>query len=528
MHEIFAQIHSYLRGIWRYRWWIQAVAWPLCIVGWLFVWSLPDEYEASARVYVDTHTVLQPLLRGLAVQPNIEDQVRVLSRTLLSRPNLEQVARMTDLDILATDEEQMEKLLESLEQRITIKGSRENLFTISFVDPDPRVARVVVEAFLTLFMESSLGGKRQDSDMAQEFLERQVQEYEAKLAAAEARLKEFKRRHLGKMPSEGKDYFARLQAAQSELRKVEVAYEEAVRRRDELQRQLDGEVPTFGMVTTPSAPQGRHPLDGRIAALEEQLDELLLKYTEQHPDVVAIKETLARLEAQREADLRRMAGGQGTAPSSVIENPVYQQLKVALGQAEAEVAALQVRLKAAQREVRELKAAVDTIPEVEAQLAALNRDYGIIKKKYEELVARLESARLSEEAQRSTDTIQFKVIDPPFVPSEPVGPMRPLFMAVVLLGGLGAGVFFAFVLSQIRPVFDDTRILRAVTGYPVFGSISQIQNEAALRRQRVEVSGFLGGLFFLLLVFAAFLAMQAMGWGREAAPYVQDVLGAGL
>ena len=528
MHEIYAKVLSYLRGVWRYRWWIQAIAWPLCIVGWLFVWSLPDEYEASARVYVDTHTVLQPLLRGLAVQPNIKNQVQVLTRTLLSKPNLEKIARMTDLDIQATDDAAMQRLLEMLEAKITIEGGRDNLFTISYVDSDPRVARAVVEAVLTLFMESSLGGKRQDSDMAEAFLERQVQEYEAKLAAAEERLKDFKRRHIGNMPSEGKDYYARLQAAQENLRRVEVEYKEAVRRRDELRRQLEGEVPTFGIMAPAQAPQGKHPLDRRIVALEEQLDELLLKYTEQHPDVVAVRETLARLKAQREEDLRRMVGGRGSVLPSVAENPVYQQIRIALGQAEAEVAALSVRLEEARREVKELREAVDTIPQVEAELMALNRDYGIIKKKYEELVARLESARLSEEAQRSTDTVQYKVIDPPFVPPEPVGPPRALFMAVVLLGGLGAGVFFAFVLSQIRPVFDDTRLLRAVTGYPVFGSVSQIQNEAALRRQRVEVGGFLGALFFLLLVFAAFLAMQAMGWGREAAPYVQDVLGAGL
>ncbi len=527
MHEIFAQVQAYLRGIWRYRWWIQAIAWPICIVGWLFVWSMPDVYRAEARVYVDTQTVLRPLLSGLAVQPNIEEEVAVLTRTLLSKPNLERIARMTDLDIQATTEKEMEALLERLEHQIQIQAGRNNLYTIAFEDPDPRVARAVVEAVLTLFMESSLGDKRQDSEMAQEFLERQVREYEAKLIAAEDRLKEFKRRHVGKMPSEGQDYYSRLQAALSQLQKVEVEYEEAVRRRDELRRQLEGEVPTFGIMSSPQAPTGRHPLDGRIASLQEQLDNLLLRYTEQHPDVVAIRETLKRLEAQREADLRASMSA-GGVPPSIAENPVYQQIKVALGQAEADVAALEVRLKAARKEVQELREAVDTIPEVEAELAQLNRDYGIIKRKYEELVARLESARLSEEAQRSTDTVQFKVVDPPFVPMEPVGPMRPLFMFVVLIGGLGAGTFFAFVMSQVRPVFDDARILRSVTGYPVFGAISIIRNEETLRRQRIEIGGYLGAMVFLLLVFGVFLAMQAMGWGKEAMPYVQSVLGAGL
>lgn len=526
MNELYLQALAYLRGVWRYRWWIQAIAWPICIVGWLFVWSMPDVYRAEARVYVDTENMLRPLLRGLAIQPDLSDQVAVMTRTILSKPNLEKIVRDADLHLQATTPKQMEHLLEMVKAKLEIRAGRNNLFDIAYEDSDPRVARRVVEAVLTLFMESSLGDKRQDSDMAQEFLERQVQIYEQKLIEAEDRLKEFKRRNLGRMPGAEGDYFARLQAAEADLRRVELEYKQAVRRRDELQRQLEGEVPTFGMLRQ-SQPQGPHPLDRRIAALEEQLDDLLLRYTEQHPDVVALKDTLARLQAQREADLARLRQSGGMS-SELAENPVYQRLKVSLGQAEAEVAALEVRLEYARRQVRELREAVDVIPEVEAELAQLNRDYGIIKKKYEELVTRLESARLSEEAQRSTDTIQFKIVDPPFVPLDPVGPMRPLFMFVVLLGGLGAGVFFAFVLSQIRPVFDDTRILRSVTGYPVFGAISIIRNEDTLRRQRIEVGGYLGALAFLILVFGVFLAMQAMGWGREAMPYVQSVLGAGL
>ena len=99
MHDIVRQLVSYLRGMWQYRWYGVAISWAVCAVGWTVVFLMPNLYEANARVYVDTQSVLKPLLSGLAVQPNVDQQIAMMSRTLISRPNLERVIRMSDLDI---------------------------------------------------------------------------------------------------------------------------------------------------------------------------------------------------------------------------------------------------------------------------------------------------------------------------------------------------------------------------------------------------------------------------------------------
>src|SRR3569833_3367547 len=96
MQEAIALVLQHVRPSWRYRWVIALVAWPLCIAGWIYVHSLPDQYQASARVYLDTQSMLRPLLSGLAVQSNTQSKIKHMTRTLLSRPNLEKKTQKTN------------------------------------------------------------------------------------------------------------------------------------------------------------------------------------------------------------------------------------------------------------------------------------------------------------------------------------------------------------------------------------------------------------------------------------------------
>jgi uncharacterized protein involved in exopolysaccharide biosynthesis len=126
MQEIIAQGMTYLWGIWRHKWLALAIAWVVALAGWAYVWKMPESYVASAKLYVDTNTVLRPLLQGLAITPDINQRVRMMSSTLFSRPNLEKLARMTDLDLRATTEAQQEALIDRLRDTISLRGQRGN------------------------------------------------------------------------------------------------------------------------------------------------------------------------------------------------------------------------------------------------------------------------------------------------------------------------------------------------------------------------------------------------------------------
>ncbi len=515
MQEILIQMYGYLRGIWRRRWPMLLMAWFVSLVGWGFVLKVPDQYEASAKVYVDTGSMLQPLLRGIAIESDMGQQVELITKTLFTRPNLEQVARMTDLDLQAKNEVESDELLESIKKRVTLDGGgRQNIFTIGYVDENPEMAKKVVQAFLTIFVESSLGTSRKDGDVAQKFIDGQIQEYEARLVEAEERVKEFKQKNVGLMPAtSGGDYFSRLTIERANLEAAQQRLEEVTRRRDEIKRQILGEEPTFGLAPSANIFSGgmSHPLDGRIAEMEKQIDELLLKYTEKHPDVVSLKDTVRRLKEQRKRELdeakKKMPELMDARPA-LQQNPVYQQMKISLGQAEAEVASLNVRVRQARDGLGQLAQMVDTIPAVEAEFQRLNRDYSIVKSNYEQLLSRRESARVGQDAEASGDSVKFKVVDPPRVPLEPTGPNRRLFIGVVLLVGLGAGIGLALFMSQVKQTFDTRLALREATGLPVLGSVSMEWTPAQRMRLRIETAVFMGVSSLLLLMFVVVLLLQ--------------------
>jgi len=507
MQEIIQQVLNYLRGIWRFRWYAMLLAWVIPMAAWVVVAKMPDQYQASARVLVDTDSILRPLLRGLAVQSNVGQRISLMTRTLLSRPNLEKIARMTDMDLSAKTPAEMESLLDGLAKKIRISSARRaNLYTISFQHKNPETAKDVVNALLTIFVESTLGETRQDSNTAQKFLVRQIKEYEARLVEAENRVKEFKRTNMELMSGAGQDYFESLQGTRVQLKTAQLELEEAINRRDELKRQLAGEEPVFGFGNSASTP---HRLDGRIEKLEVRLDDLLLQFTERHPDVIAVRATLKSLEATREKELK-IAPVFQSQQENMQRNPVFQQTKISLGQAEATAASLRIRVKEFKQRVEALSSKVDTIPEIEAQLKSLNRDYALNKKNYDALLSRLESAKLSEKAEQTGDDVKFKVVDPARAPLEPSGPDRLMLNTLGLLAGIAAGIGLAFLLSQIRPAFYDRRTLQEYIGVPVFGVVSRLWTPELLRRKRLEFGAFIGVGIILIALFGGVLVLQDM------------------
>lgn len=544
MQDILAQVISYIVGIWRFRWPGLGIAWLICILGWVVVLKMPDQYEASAKVFVDTQSTLRPLLSGLAVDVNLNERLNFMTRSLLSRPSLEKVARMTDMDLQVKNAQEMEELIDLLTEKVTIASSRgQPLYTITYESSDPQLAKRVVQSLLNIFVESTLGASRKDTDVAQQFLEKQIKEYEQRLISGEERLKEFKRKHVGMMPGQGGGYYKRMEALRSELSSARLTMRETEMKRDELQRQLEGEEPTFGFSgLTVAKPKKRNrrvdadkvselsPIDQRIQALLVRQDELLVSYTERHPDVMAIEAQIKTLEQQKLEDLGvepvpdQAAGdeeldffdeGAGFGGIEVNDNldanPVYQNTRMALGEADADLASMTVRVNEYEARLKELQSLVNTLPQVEAELARLNRNYEVNKKQYDSLVARLESARISQEAEQSSDNVKFKIVEPPRVPLEPSGPNRPLFLVVVLVFGVLVGIGLAFAMALTRPIFDSQRTVESVTGVMVLGTVGMVWTPAQQRRRRVGSLMFLLTFTMLIAMFSGVMALEVLG-----------------
>lgn len=508
MDELSRQSLIVLRSVWQNRWVGLAVAWLAGIVAAAVVWMIPDQYEASARIFVDTQSVLKPLMTGLVVQPNLEQQVGMLSRRLISRPNVDKLVGMAQLDADIKSKGARDGLVDQLMSRLSIETSgKDNIYKLTFHDTEPRRGQRVVESLTSIFLGSLQGEQRTDSDEAKKFIEEQILAYEVKLRDAETRLKEFRLRNLG-LAEGGKDFSGRMDEIGAELSKARLELREAENKRDELRRQISGEEAVLVSPSSEPAAKSLTPdLDARLDTLTRNLDSLLQRFTEDHPDVLGAKRVIAQLEEQRRKETAaREKAGIPKGASTFSSNPVYREIKVSLAREEATVASLRARAAEYEARSRQLKDKALSVPKVEAELAQLNRDYEVNKKNYESLVSRRESAEISGDMESATGVASMRIVEPPRISPRPVSPNRPLLVIGALLASLGAGVGASFLLTRIRPTFVDSTSLREVTGLPVLGSASLFEDDGFRRRSRAGLIGFVSGVGALIMAYGAFLA----------------------
>ena len=511
MNNIVPQVVDALRGMWQGRWAGLAVAWLTAVAGTVFVFLTPDKYEATARVYVDTQSVLKPLLSGLTVQPNVEQEVAILSRTLISRPNLQKLVRMTDLDLNVKTQEERERLIDDLSRQVYIKSAGNNLYTIGFADPKPSQATRVVQSLLSIFVESGLTPKSKDAGQAQRFIEEQIKQYEQRLSEAENRLKEFKLKNLDLNAPEGRDFFAQMAGLEESLQEGRLLLQEAEKSRDALKSQLadpDGSPSLLPGVGDTAVSIATPELDTRHATLTKALDEMLLRFTEVHPDVINTRRILKEVQAQREAERKRLEEEQRKRATGSPQQPAhsnYPQIKLAMAEAEAQVARLRARVREQEQRMAQLRAAARNVPEREAQLTQLNRDYAIQKQNYDALVARRESALISGDVQAATGVADFRIIDPPQVAPNPVAPNRQMLIPFALLASLLAGFAASYFFSVARPTFHDRQGLKRFTQRPVLGSVTLIRTPAMISRARRRSLFFAGGVGGLTATYGAVL-----------------------
>ena len=496
-----------VRQIWRGRWLALVVAWCLSLVVAVVISRVQNRYEATARIYIDTQTVLKPLMAGLAFQPDVDQQVRMLARTLVSRPNVERLRVDPDLGWPVTSAESIQREIDGLMNKIKIDplGTGTNVYLISYRDEDPQRARRLVEALVRTFANLSSADKKEDSENARKFIENEIRSYEAKLAAAEDALKNFKLKNFGFSGVPAQDYFARVSVLADEVNKIRIELSAAEHSRDALRRELADEPPRLPFEALPVAVAAvPSEFDARIEAQRRQLDELLRRFTEAHPDVQNTRRTLTSLESQKRAELEaheRAVANAGTPGAAVAPaNPVYQRIRGSLADAEANVALLRGRLGAQQGRLDEVRALANRVPQVEAELSQLNRDYEVIRKNYEQLVARRESAALGEKLDQSTNLAEFRVIDPPRTADRPKFPDRlALAMGGAFLA-IAAGLVVSVVWGQLHPVIENIGSLSEISGRPVLGSVSLIRSAKMIRRERRGLIGLAGALGMLLLV----------------------------
>lgn len=500
-------ILDHIKGIWIRKRYLLICSWLICPVGFVYVASMPDEYESEAQVYVDTRSMLEPLLVGISLYNDPEAEVRMMASTLKSRSNIEEIARESDLDITVTTDLDYEKLIAELTEDIVLEStSRNNIYTISYTHEDPQVARTVVQETLDVFVEGSLGRTRSDSDTATRFIDEQIAEYESRLSEAEQQRAEFLREHSDILPMQG-TFHTNLQNINNQLSNTRLLIREAEQKANSLRGRISNSRKASGNrdVQDGDSPAIVTRFDARIVSLEQRLDELQLRFTDNHPDVTESKQLLESLLDAREKEIDKYLN-QDPDGDDLALNPLNQEITLEISRLEGEIASLKVREEDFENKISELRSKIDLVPQIEAEGIAKTRNYDIIKQKYEELLTRKEAADISMRADVQSEDLQFRIIKPPLLPPNPTGPFRFIFYTAVLLAGFGIGIGLAFLLSQVTPILVRGHQLTSMTGFPIWGAVTHLDLNSIKKKQRFRVAIFIvssGALFFIYFVLVA-------------------------
>jgi polysaccharide chain length determinant protein (PEP-CTERM system associated) len=478
---------------WRRRWWAVLAAWAVCIGGWIGVAALPNQYEASARVYIDADAVLTPLLRGITVDSSLTDELDLLQQMMLSRPNLERIINKTDLQLDASTRPDMERLVEKLARSIKVTPQNRNIFTITYRNPNRQLAYDVVQAVLASFIEGKAGDTRDDMEKATQFLDNEIADYEKQLRAAESKRAEFRRKYVDLLP--GDNGVNRLEQAREEVRSLTGQLADAKVRRILLARELAG-TPQV-LVTDPGS---AGDTSSALRAAETKLRELQQIYTDQYPEVITLKHQVE--------NLRHGGGGSspavGGAASRSAPNPLFEQLKLRVVDTDAQINSLMRQVDDAIHERDRLESIARGAPGLEAQYLNLNRDYDVLRKDYDELLARREGMKISTKAQVTSSNVKMVIIDPPQVPQTPVAPARVLLSIGVLVLGLAAGFGAIAAIVTLDTSFHSLVQLRTL-GLPVIGGVSLAALPPTLGERLRNAAAFGGAMAALLLALGGVL-----------------------
>ncbi|MDX3899783.1 MAG: Wzz/FepE/Etk N-terminal domain-containing protein [Sphingobium sp.] len=481
MAGLYDEMLVVLHGIWQRRWIALAVAWGVAMLGWLGISLIPNSYESKARVYVSTQSLLDDKVGITQLQS--QQQLDRLRQTLASADNLEKVVRGTDLSQAVSGPRDVAAKITALRENIKVVAQLDpSLIEISASSSDSslsdgmnaRIAPQIVQKLIDIFQEENLSGDRRETSRSLAFLDQQIAARGKQLAAAEQRRVEFAQRYVGLLPGAG-SISQRMDAARAEINNIDSQLVQAQSAVSAMNAQLAG---------TPATIAGVGPGGGASALGQAQADLAAMRargWTSNHPDVIA---------AQRQVDALRRQGGGGGAGGT--PNPIYGSLKAMQAERAASLAALQARKGQIQADLSAMAAKQTEEPGIAAEQDKLDRDYEVLKTGYDKLLADREEIRLRGDVKTETGAVQFRVIQPPSMPTAPAAPNRPLLLVAVLVLAIGAGVATAFAMGQLRGTFPTAARLEKVAGLPVIGAITQTYTAAQRTHERQRLKWFAG------------------------------------
>lgn len=465
-----------------------------------FMW--PKGYVADTTIVVAERNVIQPLMQGAASATDVTDRARVARELINGRQVMNKVVEIAGWVDPSSDERQRKSVIDALNNRTSISNAARNLIKIEYRDSEPERAQRTVKAIGDTFIQESANAKAAESQSAFDFIDKQTQEYHQKLLDMEDKLKEFRITNADvRLGGEG-DVNQRMSALQQRIETSRQELREADVRKKSLERQLSGEAE----VATTISREGQYRQ--RIAELTNQLETLRLSYHESYPDIVQLRHQIEDLKRAIEQDRQRRdtarAAGQITMDDSVINNPMYQQLKRDLSQTQITVDTLNARIGEANHQLKQLLETGKKIHGGEATLAELSRDYQVTRDIYQDLLRRRENARVSMNMDKENQGLTFKIQEPAVLPTQPTGLRFWQFLFLGLSMGLLIPGGIVYAVTQFDPRVRQYGVLLERNSLPVMAAVPHFWRPGEVERVAVDMEN-------ILLAGLAVMAMLGIG-----------------
>ena len=506
MNEVFEDLRAAIFSVWQRRWLALAVAWGVCLLGWLVVAMIPNSYESEARIYVQLEDVLA---EQIGIKGGAERDITRVRQTLSSAVNLEKVIRSTKLGEKISTQRDMDKAISTLTDNVSVKSEEGNLFELSAEIGDTdlsdsenaELAQAVVQKLIDIFREENIAGNRGEVAGTLVFLDEQLESRKRELEDAEQRRLAFEAEHPDLIGGTGT--LANKRALmRSDLRDVEADLAAAQSALAAINGQLAGTPRTVpGIGRSGGARSALAEAQGQLASLQAR------GLTNSHPDIIALNKQISLLRGQAAGENPNVTG---------TSNPAYTALQSIKAERQANVQSLASRQAALQSELTGLMASQASEPAVAAEASRISRDYEVLKTNYDELLQDREEMKLRGQVENERSSFKFEVIDPPTTPRTPSAPNRPLLLIGVLLAGLAAGAGTAFAIGQLRSTFATTAKLERALDLPVLGAISHTMTDAGRKIKAKRMKMFIGASAALCSLCVVLLAVEFVQRGMVA------------
>ena len=450
----------------------------------------PRQYKAGTLVLVSPQRVPEAYVQA-TVTSRVEERLQSIAQEVMSRTRLEQIIEEYKLyekqKKSLSKEEVVELMRKNIKVELPTKKEEKGYFTISFIGSDPNMVTTVANRLASLFIEENLKIREQQAAGTTEFLGAELAQAKTKLDEMEATVSQYKMRHMGQLPEQRDTNLRILEQLQAQYQRVGENLRAAQDRKLFIQKQMtELELPIGSSGAGASGvqlPAGSSTLQQEMASstagqaaggtyesqqetLVRALESLRTKYTENHPDVIAVKNRLANLERNKQT-------------YGVKTDPRYRELKNQMVITDMQIRRLADEERNIAAQMGSYRARIEQAPAREQEMAALLREYQSTRETHERLMKKSQDAQQAENLEKKQKGEQFRVIDPARLPEKPFSPDIPKILLISLLAGLGCGLGLAFVREQMDRSFHDAGDVEIALGLRVLATIPKIEQKAA-------------------------------------------------